>query len=266
MTPSPWAAHPVKRVIDMLLAIVSILVTAPLMLLGVLAVFAGDFRNPMYVSERIGRGGRPFRLFKIRTMVVDAASSGVDTTASGDPRITRVGQWLRRTKIDELPQFFNVLLGDMSLIGPRPNVRRECERYTPLERHMLDVRPGLTDYASIVFADLAEAVPPGIDPNLAYNQYVRPLKSRLALHYVRTASLASDAALFLLTLRNALSRERTMASVLRWLQRTGADADLIERSSRDRPLTPWAPPGADRAVSAADLDPLRTRAVESIQS
>src|SRR2546421_9553898 len=124
--------------------------------------------------------------------MVPHASSTVDTTVAGDPRITPVGKYIRATKLDELPQFVHVLSGRMSLIGPRPNVPREVELYTAEERELLSVRPGITDIASIVFADLADALADASDPNIAYNQLVRPWKSRLGLHYVRSASFGND--------------------------------------------------------------------------
>jgi len=254
MTPSPWAKHPLKRAIDVFIAVCALIATAPLILAGAAAVFLHDRRMPFYVSERVGLDGRSFRLLKLRTMVVDAARSGVDTTVAADPRVTPVGHWLRRAKMDELPQFFNVLLGHMSLVGPRPNVPREVQRYTQVEREMLEVRPGLTDYASIVFADLADAMPAGLDANLAYNQLVRPVKSRLALHYMETASLKADFVLLSCTALNFASRRHALQRVRMLLRESGADADLIRRSSRTEPLTPLAPPGATEAVSALESE------------
>jgi lipopolysaccharide/colanic/teichoic acid biosynthesis glycosyltransferase len=237
---------------DVVVAITAILIALPLVVVGALAVFASDGRNPFYVSNRIGLRGRQFPLFKLRTMKVGAAQSGVDTTAAGDPRVTAVGAWLRSTKLDELPQLFNVLAGHMSLVGPRPNVPREVQRYTQVERRMLDVRPGLTDYASIVFADLAHAIPPGFDPNLAYNQLVRPIKSRLALHYMRSADPRSDLVLCFCTAAHLFSRRQALRLVASLLRRTGADEDLIARSLRSGPLTPLAPPGASEVVTSLD--------------
>lgn len=243
---------PLKRGLDLAIGTGALVITSPLVLAGAIAVFLSDLRNPFYVSQRVGLHGRSFPLLKLRTMVVGAARSGVDTTVAADPRITRVGSWLRRAKLDELPQFLNVLAGHMALIGPRPNVPREVQRYTAVERTMLEVRPGLTDYASIVFADLADAMPPGLDPNLAYNQLVRPVKSRLALHYVGTASLKTDVVLFLCTVAHFVSRRYALQRLLLLLRETGADDDLVARASRSGPLTPLAPPGSREVVHALE--------------
>jgi lipopolysaccharide/colanic/teichoic acid biosynthesis glycosyltransferase len=250
MKVSDWAMSPLKRGIDVAAAFCAIIVASPLMLAGALAVFLSDRRTPLYISQRVGVRGELFPLLKLRSMIVGAARSGVDTTVAADPRVTSIGRWLRRTKLDELPQLFNVLMGHMSLIGPRPNVPREVQRYTEAERRMLDVRPGLTDYASVVFADLADALPAGLDANLAYNQLVRPVKSRLALHYVETASLKSDLVLFFCTVAHILSRRYALRRLLTLLHETGADEDLVARSSRSSPLTPLAPPGARDIVGA----------------
>ena len=253
MTVSHWPLHPLKRIIDIACALSAIVLFAPLVIAATIVVFVSDGRSPLYISPRVGLRGQKFQLLKLRTMIADAPSTGIDTTIAGDPRITRVGYWLRRTKIDELPQFLNVLWGDMSIIGPRPNVERETQRYTETERVLLSIRPGLTDYASIVFADLAEALPGGVDPNLSYNQYVRPVKSRLALHYVSTASFMSDVRLFLLTVRQFGSRARALEGVVALLSDTGADDEILAHARRDQPLVPLAPPGADRVVAASDL-------------
>jgi lipopolysaccharide/colanic/teichoic acid biosynthesis glycosyltransferase len=251
--PSRYVSGAAKRAIDLGLGLFAFLVTAPVVAVSAAAVYLADPGNPFYLSNRVGLGGRPFRLFKIRTMVVGAASSGVDTTLAGDPRLLPVGKLLRRLKIDELPQFLNVVLGNMSLVGPRPNVEREVRRYTIEERALLKVRPGVTDFASIVFSDLADALPPGMDANLGYNQYVRPWKSRLGLHYVAHASLGVDAALLACTAAGIMSRGRTLGAVQRLLLHTGAPEELRAVALRRSPLVPAPPPGAASVVSAEDL-------------
>ena len=128
-------------------------------------------------------------MLKFRTMIPDAWKSGVNSTAAGDRRITRVGALLRKAKLDELPQLWNVLKGDMSLVGPRPQVRAETDLYTSEERRMHSIRPGVTDLASIVFADEGEILAGSADPDLLYNQIIRPWKSRLALLYVDRRTL-----------------------------------------------------------------------------
>ena len=131
-----------------------------------LAVWLEDRRSPWFRGVRVGRGGRRFRMVKFRTMIPDAWKSGVSSTACGDRRITRVGKILRRAKLDELPQLWNVLTGDMSLVGPRPQVEPDAALYTAEERRLFDVRPGITDLASIVFADEGEILAGSADPDL----------------------------------------------------------------------------------------------------
>jgi lipopolysaccharide/colanic/teichoic acid biosynthesis glycosyltransferase len=150
-----------------------------------LAVWLEDRHAPFFAGPRVGRRWKPYRQFKIRSMVPSAEQSGVDATPANDRRITRVGHVIRRIKLDELPQLLNVLAGDMSLVGPRPNCLRECLMYSDAEKRILDVNPGITDIASIVFFDeeniLAAAT---TDPDLGYHQLVRPWKSRFCLLYL----------------------------------------------------------------------------------
>ena len=129
-----------------------------------------DKHSPFYIAPRTGRNERPFRMVKLRSMVINADKSGVDSTAANDRRITGVGQFVRRYKLDELTQLWNVLKGDMSLVGPRPNVERETRMYTPVEKRLLSVRPGITDYASIVFADEGDILKEYADPDIAYTR------------------------------------------------------------------------------------------------
>src|SRR5258706_5403767 len=156
-------------------------------------------------------------MVKLRAMVVRADRTGVDSTAQGDPRITRVGRVLRRFKLDECTQLWNVLRGDMSIVGPRPQVGRDVGLYTAVERHLLDVPPGITDFASIVFADEGAILEGSTDPDLLYNQIIRPWKSRLGLHYIAHRSLWLDIRLVAATVLIALSRRRALAWVAEML-------------------------------------------------
>lgn len=146
----------------------------------------------LYRGMRAGRGGTPFEMYKFRTMVVNAERLGGSSTADDDPRITRTGRALRRFKLDELPQLFNVLKGDMSLVGPRPQVLHEVAEYTEEERHLLDVRPGVTDWASLRFNNEGEILRGHADADKAYAEIIKPEKVRLGLEYVRQATLSDD--------------------------------------------------------------------------
>jgi len=189
-------------------------------------------------------------MVKIRTMAPCSDQTGIDSTGTNDPRITHIGHLLRRYKIDEVTQLWNVVTGDMSFVGPRPNVKRETDLYTNVERRLLDVRPGITDFSSIVFSDLGEVIRDSPDPNIAYNQLVRPGKSALGLFYVDHHSFWVDIQLCWLTAISTLSRDRALTGVVRLLRRLGASDLLLTIASRSEPLVPTPPPGASQVVSS----------------
>ena len=238
-----------KRVTDLILALCGLILLALPLALIALAVWLEDRRSPFYRGIRVGLRMRELRMLKFRTMVPDAWTSGVNSTASGDRRITCVGGALRRRKLDELPQLWNVLTGAMSLVGPRPQVPADAALYTIVECRMLDVRPGITDLASIVFADEGEILAGSTDPDLLYNQIIRPWKSRLALAYIDHASTALDFRILALTLLSAFSRRRALDGVARLLEGWGADMTLRRAALRLTPLEHWPPPGASEIVS-----------------
>ncbi|MDP6035180.1 MAG: sugar transferase, partial [Verrucomicrobiota bacterium] len=134
-----------KRIFDIVSSFVGLVILSPFLLLGTLLVWLQDFHAPFYVPWRVGRDGEKFRMVKLRSMVHRADKTGVSSTAGDDLRITWVGQIIRKFKLDEFPQLWNVLKGEMSLVGPRPNVEDEARLYTEEEKHLLDVRPGITD-------------------------------------------------------------------------------------------------------------------------
>jgi lipopolysaccharide/colanic/teichoic acid biosynthesis glycosyltransferase len=244
-----------KRTLDLFVSLIALtILAAPLALLA-FAVWLEDRHAPLYRGPRVGRGrnpksaGRTFHMLKFRSMTPDAWKSGVNSTAAGDPRVTRIGRLLRRVKLDELPQLINVLLGDMALVGPHPQVPAEVSLYTPAECKLLTVRPGLTDLASIVFADEGEILADSPDPDLLYNQSIRPWKSRLALTYIEHASFWLDLRIVWLTLLAAVSRGRALRGVTRLLESWHAELVLLHVSRRDEPLLPWPPPGANEIVS-----------------
>src|SRR2546426_4867201 len=132
-----------RRLCDVLLAAATLVLLSPVLAIVAVLIWSQDFRSPIYRGERVGQGGRPFRMVKFRSMVVQADRTGVRSTAGDDGRITRVGQFVRRLKLDELPQLWNVLRGDMTFVGPRPNVATEVKLYSTEERVLLSVRPGI---------------------------------------------------------------------------------------------------------------------------
>jgi lipopolysaccharide/colanic/teichoic acid biosynthesis glycosyltransferase len=187
-------------------------------------------------------------MVKFRTMIPNAWKSGVNSTASGDSRITRIGKFLRQAKLDELPQLWNVLTGDMSLVGPRPQVRADVNLYTREESRMLAVRPGITDLASIVFADEGEILAGSPDPDLLYNQIVRPWKSRLILLYLENQSFFRDVQILWITALALVSRARALRAMTLLIDSLGASEKLKIMAARRTPLEAWPPPGADAIV------------------
>ena len=189
-----------KRALDLLLAVLLLIPLVPVLLfIGLWIRF--DSPGPIfYRGVRVGRDGRRFRIFKFRTMVMNADRIGGPSTADDDPRITRVGWMVRKHKLDELPQAINVLRGDMSFVGPRPEVPFYVDMLKPEERAILTVRPGITDWASLRFSDEGEIFAGAADVQKEYMEKVRPEKIRLQLEYVRRHSFAVD---FLIMARTA---------------------------------------------------------------
>jgi len=190
----------VKRALDIAGSALGLIVLSPVMLVAALAIRLHDGGPAFYRGRRVGHGGRPFSMLKFRTMCVDADRRGGASTAADDDRLTTVGRFLRRFKLDELPQLINVLTGDMSLVGPRPQVEWAVALYTAEERDLLSVRPGMTDWASIRFANEAELLRGSADPDRDYFEKIAPEKIRLGLEYVRTRSLAMDLRIIVATL------------------------------------------------------------------
>lgn len=193
-----------RRALDILLSGAGLIITLP-MLLVLAAVIRWDSPgSPLFSQVRIGRGGEPFRLLKLRTMRSVSGGSGL-TQGTGDPRITRVGQWLRRTKLDELPQLWNVLVGDMSLVGPRPEVPQFVAHYTEAQREVLRARPGLTDPASLHGFDEGAVLSQVEDPDRHYVEVLMPEKLAAQIQYLQSRTLRSDLAIIVRTLRRIVT-------------------------------------------------------------
>lgn len=235
---------------DMAASALGLLILSPVFALVCVAIWLEDRHGPFYVGRRVGQGGRVFSIVKFRSMTPRADRSGVDSTAANDPRITRVGALIRRLKLDEFSQLINVLRGDMSLVGPRPQVERDVALYSEVERGLLAARPGITDFSSIVFADEGEILRGAADPDLRYQQLIRPWKSRLGLHYVRVGNPRIDVALILATLLNAIDRPAALRWVASMLAGSGAAPELIRVALRQSPLQPAPPPGSPAIVTA----------------
>lgn len=200
-----------KRVFDLITAFVLLIVTSPLFLIFSALILLDSNGSVFYCGRRVGLYGKEFRIIKFRTMVVDAEKIGGPSTSDRDPRITRIGFFLRKFKLDELPQLINVLIGNMSFVGPRPEVRKYVDMYTEEERAILSLRPGITDWASLANPDEGSVLAKYDDPDKAYEEVIRPMKLRLQLKYVRERTFFGDISIIL----------RTIVSVFRRRPQTG---------------------------------------------
>jgi lipopolysaccharide/colanic/teichoic acid biosynthesis glycosyltransferase len=190
-----------KRIFDAVAAAGGLLLLSPVLAGIALAIWLDNPGPVFYRGVRAGLGGKAFRIFKFRTMVVNADQIGGPSSSADDPRITRIGHLLRRYKLDELPQLLNVLIGEMSLVGPRPEVLDEVRLYTEGEKRLLELRPGITDWASIRFRNEGEILRGSADPHQAYREKIRPEKIRLGLEYIERHSLLVDMQILLKTFK-----------------------------------------------------------------
>lgn len=254
MTRVASRSYPLKRLFDLVFSAGVLIAASPLLLGSMLAVWLQDFHSPFYKAPRVARGGGDFTMMKVRSMVVNAAKSGVNSTGANDRRITAVGHFIRRWKIDELSQFLNVLAGSMSVVGPRPQVRHwGVDLYTDEEMQLLSVRPGITDLASIVFSDEGDILAGAVHADLEYNRVIRPWKSRLGLFYVEHMSLGLDLRIVWLTFLAIVDKSAALAGVAKILERHSADPLLIAACRRDTPLAAYPPPGSDAVETGAKV-------------
>jgi lipopolysaccharide/colanic/teichoic acid biosynthesis glycosyltransferase len=181
-----------KRLFDLVASLVALVLLSPLMAFLAWRIKQYDGGPVLYAGRRVGKDGKPFGMYKFRSMVLNADKIGGSSTPDDDPRITPIGKTLRRYKLDELPQLFNVVKGEMSLVGPRPQVQWAVDLYTPEQRGVLTVPPGITDYASVRFPNEGEILKGSTDPDRDYMEKIHPEKMRLSLEYVRQRSLLTD--------------------------------------------------------------------------
>ena len=234
------------RLLNYILYLLIAVVVLPIVLFFAFLIYLCDRHNPFYVSVRIGKKGKSFKMIKLRSMCVDSWKHKIDSTANDDPRITPIGKIVRKFKIDELAQIINVLKGDMNIVGPRPQVETEVNRYTSVERAVLNVRPGITDIASIVFSDEGDILNGAKDPDLLYTQIERPWKSRLALLYVEHASIWLDLRLMLYTVTNMFARRWTLDKLSKIVRQWKYDVeDLPEIVARRKNLYAYPVPGSE---------------------
>jgi lipopolysaccharide/colanic/teichoic acid biosynthesis glycosyltransferase len=202
-----------KRAFDILASSAGLAVLLPFMLLVAIAVRLTSGSPILFRQERMGRGYRPFTMLKFRTMVVDAPRLGEQITKAGDARVTHIGRLLRKLKLDELPQLVNVLKGDMSIVGPRPEVPRFVDMFEEDYRFILSVRPGLTDPASLKYWDESEVLAQYTNPMDAYTAKILPDKITIAKSYVNQSSMLSDMGVILQTARAIVQSRKATSKV-----------------------------------------------------
>jgi len=213
-----------KRLFDLCWTVVGLALLWPVFVVLSLIIALGDGGPVLYRQVRVGKGGRVFRMLKFRTMVVDADKAGSLLTVGRDPRTTPVGRWIRRLKLDELPQLWNVLRGEMSLVGPRPEVPRYVALYTAEQWRVLDLVPGITDRASIKYREESELLAQASDPQTVYVSQILPDKIRLNLEYAAHATVWTD---FLVVLS-------TLGHMVRPAPRSGAEPAPAPGLTRQR--------------------------------
>lgn len=200
-----------KRLFDIVFALLGLVLTLPLFAVIALLIKRDSEGPVFYRAPRVGKDGKPFKMLKFRTMVANADKIGGPSTANDDPRITRVGRFLRRYKLDELPQLINVLKGEMSFVGPRPEVQQYVDMYTEEEKAILTVKPGITDWASLWNSDEGAVLAGSPDPEKAYLELIRPTKIKLQLEYVRRRSFLTDLGILLRTVMAVVCRSTSPA-------------------------------------------------------
>jgi lipopolysaccharide/colanic/teichoic acid biosynthesis glycosyltransferase len=194
-----------KRVFDIVFSLTGITLLSPLFLLFAMLVIVDSGLPVFFIQERVGKNFKVFCLFKFRTMYVGADKKGLLTVGAKDLRVTKIGYFLRKYKIDELPQLFNVLIGEMSIIGPRPEVNQYVKMYNPEQKKVLSVKPGISDYASIEYSNENEILSNSNNPEQLYIKEVMPAKLKLNLQYIQDQNLLTDLKIILKTIGKILS-------------------------------------------------------------
>lgn len=195
-----------KRLFDIIFSFIGLIFVSPLFLLVTVLIKREDNGPVFYKGERVGRNRVSFKMFKFRSMVINADKIGGSSTSDDDPRLLKIGKFLRKFKLDELPQLINVLKGEMSFVGPRPEVKLYVDMFTEEEEKILTVRPGITDWASLWNSDEGSILAGSEDPEKAYMEKIRPTKLKLQLKYVRENSLWIDFKIIILTLLKIVKR------------------------------------------------------------
>lgn len=194
----------IKRTFDFLMSMIGILLVSPIFIIISIAISMDSRGGVFYKQERIGRGRKPFKLLKFRSMKTGSDKKGLLTVGSNDSRVTKIGLFIRKYKLDELPQLINIFLGDMSFVGPRPEVKKYVDLYTDEQLKVLEVRPGLTDYASLAYFNENELLSKSTNPEETYIQEVMPAKLRLNFKYLENKGFITDIGLIFKTIKRII--------------------------------------------------------------
>ncbi len=222
-----------KILIDKFISVFVLIIFFPFIAVCLLLVFLKDFSNPIYISTRVGKNFKNFNLLKIRSMINNADKSGVTSTSSNDKRITYIGKFIRKTKMDEILQLINVIKGDMSLVGPRPQIPSEVKFYSDYEKNLLSIKPGITDFSSIIFSDEGEILKDSQDPNTDYNTLIRPWKSKLGIFYINNHDNFIDINLMILTFLSIFNKKIVLQKISKLLKKLNANDDLVYLAKRE---------------------------------
>jgi lipopolysaccharide/colanic/teichoic acid biosynthesis glycosyltransferase len=222
-----------KILLDKFISVLVLVIFFPFIVVCLLLVFLKDFSNPIYISTRVGKNFKNFNLLKIRSMINNADKSGVTSTSSNDKRITYIGKFIRKSKMDEILQLINVIKGDMSLVGPRPQIPSEVKFYSDYEKNLLSIKPGITDFSSIIFSDEGEILKDSQDPNTDYNTLIRPWKSKLGIFYINNHNNFIDIKLIILTFLSIFNKKIVLQKVSKLLKKLNANDDLVYLAKRE---------------------------------
>ncbi len=242
----------IKSLFDYIISILLVIIFSPIIIITSFFIWNQDYSNPFYIASRVGKNEKLFKMIKFRSMVIDADKNNVDSTSSNDNRITKIGSIIRKYKIDEIPNLFNIIKGEMSFVGPRPNVKRETDLYTDQEKSLLTIKPGITDLSSIVFSDEGDILKDSEDPDIDYNQLIRPWKSRLGIFYVDNNSILLDIKILYLTIISLYNKSFALRKIEFLLLKKNnlIDKKLLKVVKRKSPLIPYPPPGMEKIIKS----------------
>tara|TARA_Y100000816_G_scaffold289537_1_gene276177 strand:- start:675 stop:1412 length:738 start_codon:yes stop_codon:yes gene_type:complete len=239
-----------KRLFDIVLSMIVMIIAFPMIFIFAILIFLEDKNNPFYLADRVGKNFKIFKMIKLRSMSVNDNNANFGSTKSDDIRITKMGSFVRKFKLDEIVQVINVFYGQMSFVGPRPNIIKDVNLYTEEEKKLLLVKPGITDFSSIIFSDEANILEGSNQPDIKYNQVIRPWKSRLGLIYVKNKNFSLDIKLIFLTIIAIINKKIALKLVIHELKKLKVDNKLIRVCKREKKLESFPPPGTNKVFQS----------------